>query len=277
MLPLDRHPPGENDLHIDVDPGSVLDQTEAVHVDPIVVTVLVDRRSDVLQQGDVGGVHGLVDASLHHAYACRDDDHAEHGGDPGIEPSCIVSHALGDVDDDQTGQDAHRRVGVRAQVLAARLQRRGPVPPALCDRPPPDDVVRRRGEGDQDQTDIELVGELLRVDEGLRGLVQDEDARDYDHRPLYGGGYDLDLPMTERMSLVRGLGREVQGVDAHACGHDIDDGLRGICEDRHRSRQGIGHELDDQEGETQQHHDLLEFVVLLGGVFHDKPMHGLEI
>lgn len=102
MLPLHGHPPGKNHLHVDEHPGAVLDETEVVHVDPIVVTAVDDGSGDRGQHGFVRGVHGIVHGLPEDSRPGGDYDQTEHSCYSRIQPPGIVSHRLGDVHDGQS-------------------------------------------------------------------------------------------------------------------------------------------------------------------------------
>ena len=69
--------------------------------------------------------------------------------------------------------------------------------------------------------------------------------------------------MTEWMALVGRLRRQIESIDPYAGGDDIDDGLGGIGEDGDGTGQPIGQVFDEQQRETEDHDDLLEFEVVV--------------
>lgn len=78
--------------------------------------------------------------------------------------------------------------------------------------------------------------------------------------------------MAEGVVLVRRFGRQIEGVNADAGRHDVHYGLRGIGEYGHRTREEVGRILDNQKREPQDHDDLLELVVLIGGRCHEASV-----
>ena len=133
----------------------------------------------------------------------------------------VLRGGIESIDHGQTDQDSDGRVCVGAQVLAAGLQSRRAVLPALPYGRPADRIVRYGGERDEDQTYVQLL-DRTGMQEGVDGLQDDEDPRHHDHRPLDGRGYDLDLAVTEGMGAVGGLGGEVECVDPDAGRYDVD-------------------------------------------------------
>ena len=155
-------------------------------------------------------------------------------------------------------------------MLPARLERGGAVLAALPDGGASDREVRDGREGDQDQSDVQLVYALDRVYEGLYGLHHDDGPGGHDHGSLYGGRDDLYLPVTEGMVLVRRLRGEVQRIHPDACGDDVDYRLGGVREDRDGPGQPVCEVLDDQKGESQDHYDLLELEVVVRRARHER-------
>lgn len=72
-------------------------------------------------------------------------------------------------------------------MLPAGLQCGGPVPSSLGYGGPSDDVVCSGGEGDQNQSYIETIGDLLRMEKGADRLEHYQHAGRDDHRAFDRG------------------------------------------------------------------------------------------
>ncbi len=75
----------------------------------------------------------------------------------------------------------------------------------------------------------------LRIDQLAHGGVDDPDGREEDEDGLDGPRHVLELAVSVGMPLVRRLARLADGEERDERGHQVDAGVDGLGEDRHRA------------------------------------------
>jgi len=222
---VDGEIPGNGEVTVYVQETAVFDDTEVVHVHPVLATAGVDIGDQPLEEFYIGLVHDAGDGLAQDAVARPGDDDGEEDGDGAVQPGelCIK-------DNDEAEDDACRRIGVGLQVTTAGLEGHGAVLFSPVDHKRSHDVVYDGGESHDINALVQLL-DGMRVDEVYDGLIGDDEPGHDDEGAFYGGGKKFGLAMTIRVIFIPGFGGDVQTIKPDKAGDDVDGAFQRVGED----------------------------------------------
>ena len=256
-----------DEVSVDVMEASGADGAEVMDPDHALPRRPLERLDEPVQQRRVLLVQEPSRRVAHEPEPRPHERERHEPGHDGIDP-CQAREAEQQEPDDDSG--AGPEIG--EHVLAVGDEGEGLVPPPGPHQKPSErEVGESRAEHDEEAG--AEIPDLHAVEQTAHGFVEDDDGGERDEPALEGGGEELDLAVTVRVVAVGGSPREHDAANGEHRGHDVDDRLERIGQDRG----GAGHPVrlvlrgEQQDGYHERDQTRPETNAFPHAVFPDKP------